>query len=698
VCMVFLLHFRSALVAILTLPLGIMISMLVMYSLGVSANIMSLGGIAIAIGAMVDASVVMIENAHKRLERDGGKLPHTQIVLEAAKEVGPALFFSLLIITLSFLPVFALEAQEGRLFKPLAFTKTFAMAGAAFLSITITPVLMIYLVRGAIVPERQNPINRFLIWVVRPVARLSLRHKGVTLLLVAALAGASMLSLNRLGSEFMPLLNEGDILYMPTTLPGISITKAKEVLQQTNKILRQFPEVERVFGKIGRAETATDPAPLSMIETVVMLKPREQWRPGMDEKILTDQMDKAIQFPGLTNAWTMPIKTRIDMLSTGIKTPVGVKVAGPDLQELDRVAASIEGALRKVKGTRSVIAERAWGGNYLDFDIDREKIARYGLSIADVQDVIKSAIGGMNVSYTVEGLERYPINVRYGRELRDDLGKLKRTLVLTKTGQQVAISQLAQIRLSKGPMVVKTENSRPNVWVFVDIEGVDVGTYVKEARAVVDREVAVPVGVTIAWSGQYEYMQRVKARLALVAPVTLGIIFTLLFLYFRKVTESLLVMLTAPLSAVGGLIYLDMMDYDLSVAVGVGFIALMGVAAEIGVLILVYIGHAIEKRKKEGKWRDREDVRAAVLDGVSERVRPIMMTVCAILGGLGPIMYGHGAGAEVMRRIATPMVGGMVSVTILSLLALPALYCLVHELRMKYGIKEEYSMDGGKSV
>jgi Cu(I)/Ag(I) efflux system membrane protein CusA/SilA len=684
VCMVFLLHLRSAFVAILTLPMGILISMLALKAMGVSANIMSLGGIAIAIGAMIDASVVMIENAHKRLERAPEGADRARIVLDAAKEVGPALFFSLVIITLSFLPVFALEAQEGRLFKPLAFTKTFAMAGAAALSITLTPVLMIYLVRGSIVPERKNPINLFLLWATRPVVGLALRHKALTLLLAAGFFGLSMMSLNRLGSEFMPPLDEGDILYMPTTLPGISITKAREVLQQTDKIIRSFPEVERVFGKIGRAETATDSAPLMMVETVVKLKPREQWRPGMDMKTLTGQMDQAIRFPGLTNAWTMPIKTRTDMLSTGIKTPVGVKVAGPDLKQLDEVASQIETSLRKVKGTRSAVEERSWGGNYVDFIIDRDKIARYGLNVGDVQEVIKSAIGGMNVSQTVEGLERYPINVRYGRELRDDLEKLKRILVLTHMGQQVAISQLADIKLTQGAMTIKTENSKPNAWIYVDIEDIDVGTYVRTAKKQVDRDVKLPPGVSISWSGQYEYMERVRERLTMIVPFTIGIILLLLYLYFRNVTESLLVLLTAPLSAAGGLIYIDMRGFNLSVAVGVGFIALVGVAAEIGSLILVYIGHEIARRKAAGLWNNPEDVREAVLEGVSERVRPIMMTVCAILGGLAPIMYGSGTGAEIMQRIATPMVGGMISVTAMSLVALPALYCLILELRMKY--------------
>ncbi|MBF0290845.1 MAG: efflux RND transporter permease subunit [Nitrospinae bacterium] len=685
VCVVFLMHLRSAFVAIVTLPLGILGSFIMMRWLGVNANIMSLGGIAIAIGAMIDASVVMIENAHKHLERDLGKKPRSEILLDAAVEVGPALFFSLVIITLSFIPVFALEAQEGRLFRPLAFTKTFAMASAALLSITLVPALMIYLVRGDITPEKKNPLNRLLIATVNPVVAFSLRHKITVIIASLALAALAWIPLTRIGSEFMPPLDEGDILYMPTTMPNLSITKAREILQQTDRIIKTFPEVDRVFGKAGRAETATDPAPLSMFETIIKLKPKEQWRPGVTMESLMREMDSAIKFPGLSNSWTMPIKTRIDMLSTGIKTPVGVKVAGPDLAKLEKIGAQIEGILRGVPGTRSVFAERVAAGQFLDFVIDREKAARYGLNVGEIQEVILSGIGGMSITNAVEGLERYSVNLRYGRELRDDIEKLKRILIATPGGQQIPITQVADIRLSVGPPEIRSENARPNAWVFVDIEGVDVGTYVANAKKAVETSVKLPPGATISWSGQFEYMERAKERLKLVVPLTLGIIFMLLYFNFGNVTESLLVMLTAPLSAVGGLYFIYYLGYNLSVAVGVGFIALMGVAAEIGVLMLIFIDHAMERRKKDGAWNTVDDVRAAVLEGVSERIRPKMMTSAAILGGLAPIMFGEGTGSEIMTRIAAPMVGGIISVSFLALIALPALYCLILEFRLKRG-------------
>jgi len=689
VCVVFLMHLRSAFVAILTLPLGILSSFIVMRWLGVNANIMSLGGIAIAIGAMIDASIVMIENAHKHLERDLGKKPRLEILLDSAAEVGPALFFSLLIITLSFIPVFTLEAQEGRLFSPLAFTKTFAMAAAAILSITLSPALMIYLVRGDITPEMKNPLNRFLIATVRPVVAFSLRRKSMVVIASLALTALAWIPLTRIGSEFMPPLDEGDILYMPTTMPNLSITKAREVLQQTDKVIRTFPEVEHVFGKAGRAETATDPAPLSMFETIIKLKPKDKWRPGVTMESLMREMDTAIKFPGLSNSWTMPIKTRIDMLSTGIKTPVGVKVAGPDLKQLEKVGAQIEQVLRDIPGTRSVFAERVAAGQYLDFVIDRERAARYGLNVGDIQDVILSAIGGMTITNTVEGLERYPVSVRYGRELRDDIEKLKRILIATPGGQQIPITQVADIRLSVGPPEIKSENARPNAWVYVDIADVDVGTYVANAQKAVEKSVKLPPGVTVSWSGQFEYMERAKERLKIVVPLTLGIIFMLLYFNFGNVTESLLVMLTAPLSAVGGLYFIYYLGYNLSVAVGVGFIALMGVAAEIGVLMLIFIDHAMERRKKDGEWNTVEDVRAAVLEGVSERIRPKMMTSAAILGGLAPIMFGDGTGSEALTRIAAPMVGGIISVSFLALIALPALYCLILEFRLKRGEGQE---------
>jgi Cu(I)/Ag(I) efflux system membrane protein CusA/SilA len=689
VCVVFLMHLRSAFVAIVTLPLGILSSFIVMRWLGVNANIMSLGGIAIAIGAMIDASIVMIENAHKHLERDLGKKPRNEILLDAAVEVGPALFFSLLIITLSFIPVFTLEAQEGRLFSPLAFTKTFAMAAAAILSITLAPALMIYLVRGDITPEMKNPLNRLLIATVRPVVAFSLRRKFLVVIATIAITALAWIPLTRIGSEFMPPLDEGDILYMPTTMPNLSITKAREVLQQTDKVIRSFPEVDHVFGKAGRAETATDPAPLSMFETIIKLKPKDQWRPGVTMESLMREMDAAIKFPGLSNSWTMPIKTRIDMLSTGIKTPVGVKVAGPDLKLLEKTGAEIEAVLRNVPGTRSVFAERVAAGQYLDFVIDREKAARYGLNVGDIQDVILSAIGGMTITNTVEGLERYPVSVRYGRELRDDIEKLKRILIATPGGQQIPITQVADIRLSVGAPEIKSENARPNAWVYVDIADVDVGTYVANARKAVEASVKLPPGVTVSWSGQFEYMERARERLKIVVPLTLGIIFMLLYFNFGNVTESLLVLLTAPLSAVGGLYFIYYLGYNFSVAVGVGFIALMGVAAEIGVLVLIFIDHAMERRKKDGEWNTVDDVRSAVLEGVSERIRPKMMTSAAILGGLAPIMFGDGTGSEALTRIAAPMVGGIISVSFLALIALPALYCMILEFRLKHGEGKE---------
>ena len=682
VCVVFLMHLRSAFVAILTLPLGALMALMAINWMGINANIMSLGGIAIAIGAMIDASVVMIENAHKKLEAEGGKRPRAEILIDAAKEVGPALFFSLMIITISFLPVFTLEDQEGRLFKPLAYTKTFAMAAAAFLAITLTPALMIYFIRGGIVPEKMNPLTTAFIAIVRPVTGWALNHKGATLAVTLAATLAMGLPLSRIGGEFMPTLDEGDILYMPTTLPGISVTKAREILQQTDRILRGFPEVERVFGKAGRVESSTDPAPLSMFETIVKLKPREQWRPGMTMESLMDEMDRAIQFPGLTNAWTMPIKTRIDMLSTGIRTPVGIKVAGPDLAVVDQVAVEIEGALRGLPGLRSVFADRALGGSFLDIRVRRDAAARYGLNVGDVQEVIASAIGGMNIGTTVEGRERYPINVRYGREMRDDVERLRRTLVPTMMGAQVPLAQLADIELSSGPMMIKTEDARLNTWIYVDIEGMDMATFVAGAKARVAERVKLPSGVSLKWSGQYESMERVTERLKVIVPLTLAIIFILLYLNFRAVTESLLVMLMLPLSAIGGLYLMWGLGYHFSVAVGVGFIALAGVAAEIGVLKLVYIGLAVERRKAAGLWNSITDAREATLEGVIGRVRPIMMTTFAILGGLAPIMFGEGTGAEVMKRIAAPMVGGMVSVTLLSLIALPALYCKILEYRV----------------
>ncbi len=675
VCIVFLLHFRSAFVGIFTLPVGVLISFIIMERQGINANIMSLGGIAIAVGAMVDAAIVMIENAHKHIEHDGGKKPHWDLIADAAKEVGPSLFFSLLIIAVSFLPVFTLEAQEGRLFRPLAFTKTYAMMGSALLAVTIVPVMMGYLIRGKIRPEHKNPVNRFLVWIYHPVIKLVLKAKILVLLLAIVVLAVSYIPWKRMGSEFMPPLNEGDLLYMPTTLPGISVTKAKELLQQTDRIIASFPEVHHVFGKIGRAETATDPAPLSMIETTIMLKPESEWREEMTTEKLVMELDKAIQFPGLTNAWTMPIKTRIDMLSTGIKTPVGIKLMGEDLQVLSDLGVKIEAVMREVPGTLSVYSERVTGGNFLDFQIKRKESARYGLTVGDVQDIIMTAIGGMNITQTVEGLERYPVNLRYGSELRDTPEKLRRILVPTPTGAQVPITQVADIRILKGPPVVKSENARNTAWIYVDITGIDVGTYVKKAQQIVTDKIEMPPGYSLVWSGQYEYMIRAQKRLMIVVPMTLVIIFLLLYFNFKSVAESLIVMLSVPFSLTGGLWLMYLLGYNMSVAVGVGFIALAGVATEIGVVLLIYLNLSFKKLKSQYKENfNREILYKAIEEGAALRVRPIMMTAVAIMAGLLPIMWGHGTGSEVMKRIATPMVGGMVSATLLTLLVIPAIY------------------------
>jgi len=690
VCIIFLFHLRSAFVAIFTLPVGIFISLIIMERQGINANIMSLGGIAIAIGAMVDAAIVMIENAHKHIEKDAGKKPHWELILDASREVGPALFFSLLIIAISFLPVFTLEAQEGRLFKPLAFTKTYAMMGAALLAITIVPILMGYLIRGKIRPEHKNPVNRFLIWVYHPIIKLVLKAKILVILLAVAVLAVTYIPWKRIGSEFMPPLNEGDLLYMPTTLPGISVTKAKELLQQTDRIIATFPEVHHVFGKIGRAETATDPAPLSMIETTITLKPESEWREGMTIEKLVTELDKAIQFPGLTNAWTMPIKTRVDMLSTGIKTPVGIKLMGEDLQVLSDVGEKVEAALREVPGTLSVYSERVTGGNFLDYRIKRREAARYGLTVGDVQDIIMSAVGGMNITQTVEGLERYPVNLRYGSELRDTPEKLRRILVPTPLGAQVPITQLADIRIIKGPPAIKSENARNNAWIYIDITGIDVGTYVEKAQQVIRDKIKLPSGFSMVWSGQYEYMERARKRLMIVVPLTLIIIFLLLYFNFKNVTDSLIVMLTVPFSLTGGLWLMYLMGYNMSVAVGVGFIALAGVATEIGVVLLIYLDLSYKKFKaRYGKNFNRKILYQAIEEGSALRVRPIMMTAVAIMAGLMPIMWSHGTGSQVMKRIATPMVGGMVSATVLTLLVVPAIYGLVKGWRLPKRSKKE---------
>ncbi|MBU1564534.1 MAG: efflux RND transporter permease subunit [Proteobacteria bacterium] len=675
VCILFLFHLRSALVGIISLPIGVFIAFLIMERQGINANIMSLGGIAIAIGAMVDAAIVMVENVHKHLEHNTGNKNHWEVIREASVEVGPSLFFSLLIIAVSFLPVFTLEAQEGRMFRPLAYTKTYSMMGAAFLAITLVPVLMGYLVRGHIIPEQKNPLNRILIWIYHPIIKLVLKIKYLIVILAIFAMAAAYIPYNRMGSEFMPPLNEGDLLYMPTTLPGISITKAKELLQQTDRIIKSFPEVDTVAGKVGRAESATDPAPLSMIETTITLKPEDQWRPGMTIDKLITELDQSIKFPGLTNAWTMPIKTRIDMLSTGIKTPVGLKIMGDDLQVLSDLGGKIEAVMREVPGTASVFAERVTGGNFLDYNIKREEAARYGLTVGDVQDVIMTAVGGLNVTSTVEGLARYPVNLRYGSELRDSPEKLKRILVPTPSGAMIPITQVADITIKKGAPSIKSENARRTAWVYIDITGIDVGTYVQNAQKTVAEKIELPPGYSLVWSGQYEYMVRAQQKLKVVIPATLIIIFLLLYLNFKNVTESMIVMLSVPFALTGGLWLMDYVGYNMSVAVAVGFIALAGVAAETGVVMLIYLDISYKKYKAQyGKAFCKHHLNIAIEEGAALRVRPKMMTVVAIIAGLAPIMWSSGTGSEVMKRIATPMVGGMLSATVLTLVVVPAIY------------------------
>lgn len=678
VCMLFLFHFRSSLVVIISLPIGIISAFIVMYMQGINANIMSLGGIAIAIGAMVDAAIVMIENVHKHFEKTQVTDENRwRIIEEAAIEVGPPLFFSLLIITLSFLPVFALQAQEGRLFSPLAFTKTYAMAAAAGLSITLVPVLMGYFIRGKITPEHKNPINRLLIKTYRPFINFTLKYPKKVLAGAFGILLLSLIPLSQIGSEFMPDLDEGDWMYMPTTLPGISIGKARQVLQQTDRVIKSFPEVKTVFGKIGRAETATDPAPLTMIETVIQLKPKDQWRDGMTPEKLKAELEKEVNFPGVTNAWVMPIKTRIDMLATGIKTPVGIKISGPSLQGIQDIAASLEPILKKIKGTSSVYGERVAGGRYINIDIDRTKAARYGINISDIHEVIATAVGGMNVTQTVEGLERYPVNLRYPQTYRHSVPKLKMLPMVTSGGSHIALADVASVYIADGPPAIKSENARLTGWVLVDIDGRDLGSYVAEAQATVQNSLKLPPGYSISWSGQYEYMERAQNRLMKVVPITLAIILLLLYLSFRRFTEVALIMGTLPLSLIGGFWLLYLLGYNFSVAVMVGFIALAGVAVEIGVLMLVYLNQAfadIQKRKEDKLTL--EDLKDSIIQGALLRIRPIIMTVSAIIAGLLPIMLGSGTGSEVMRRIAAPMVGGMFSATILTLLVIPAVYLL----------------------
>ena len=814
ICVIFLLHFRSAFVTIFTLPVGILMAFLIMYFLGINANIMSLGGIAIAIGVMVDASVVLVENAHKHLEKDRGRKSHTEIILAASKEVGPALFYSLLIITVSFLPVFTLQEQSGRLFKPLAYTKTFAIAASSVLAITIVPVLMTFfireepidpgiskkhkaliwiaalagspllviaggaaglelpdwslvaalafslfiflcLIRQKIIPEAKNPLSRFFIRLYLPLIKWVLKWRKTTILLAMLMVAVSYYPASQLGSEFMPPLNEGDLLYMPTTLPGISVTKAKELLQQTDKIIQRFPEVRHTLGKIGRAETSTDPAPLSMIETTIMLrsdaeyemipvnrffsdwpgwlkepltwfwpevikgKILHEWRkkqirrffsdwPGWlrtpltwfwpEERYITidelaEDLDRAIQFPGLTNAWTMPIKTRIDMLSTGIKTPVGIKLMGPDLDVLSELGSRIEAVVQEIPGTLSAYSERVTGGNYLDFDIRRDHIARYGLTVGDVQDVIMTAIGGMNMTYTVEGLERYPVSLRYNRELRDDIERLRRVLVPTPTGAQVPLAQLADLSVHKGPAGIKSENSRRTAWIYVDLRGVDVGSYVKQAKAVVDREIDLPTGYSIVWSGQYEYMEKARKTLNVIIPVTLGIIFILLYIHFNSITEAAMVMASLPFALVGGVWLLYFLGYNISVAVMVGFIALAGLAAETGVVMLVYLDETFHVRQVKDEMNSAEDLHAAIIEGAVERVRPKLMTVATTLIGLLPVMWGTETGSQVMKRIASPMVGGLISSTVLTLVIIPAVYDIWKRWELRKTLKSGHEMN-----
>lgn len=679
VCAVFLFHLRSSLVAIVSLPVGILAAYIIMHIQGVSANIMSLGGIAIAIGAMVDGAIVMIENLHKHMERT----PLTdenrwEVVGRAAGEVGPALFFSLLIITMSFLPVFTLEAQEGRMFAPLAFTKTYAMAASALLAITLVPVLMGYFVRGKVLPEERNPVNRLLHAIYLPVLGLVLRIPVIVLVFAVLATIIGLLPARNLGSEFIPPLDEGDLMYMPTTYPGISIGKARELLQQTDKLIRTVPEVKTVFGKVGRADSATDPAPLTMIETVIQFKPKEQWRAGLTSAKLKAELNDLISVPGLTNAWVMPIKTRIDMLATGIKTPVGIKVAGPELSVIETIGKDLERILKDVPGTASVYSERVAGGRYIKVDIDRLRAARYGLNIADIQQLVATAVGGMTVTHTVEGLERYPVNLRYPQDYRNSPESLRALPVITPSGKRIALSDVSTIVVEDGPPGIKSENARLNGWTLVDIEGVDLGSYVKTAQQTVTEQLDLPGGYSVKWSGQYEYMLRAQERLSYVIPLTLGIIVILLYLNFRRMAEVLIILATLPVAAVGGVLLMAALDFNFSIAVGVGFIALSGVAVEIGIIMLVYLNQSFDQMvttaEEEHRTPQTSDLRTAVMQGAGLRIRPVMMTVAAIVAGLIPIMVGEGTGSEVMQRIAAPMIGGMLSATLLTLLVIPAVY------------------------
>jgi Cu(I)/Ag(I) efflux system membrane protein CusA/SilA len=676
ICIIFLLHFRSAFVAIVSLPLGVLVSFILQYQFHINANILSLAGIAIAIGAMVDASVVMVENAHKHLEHAPPGTPHEPIIVAAAKEVGPSLFFALLVITVSFLPIFALTGQSGRLFHPLAYTKTFAMGGASILAITLIPILMIYFIRGKILPESRNPISRATMALYQPVLRIILRFPKTAIILALIMMVITIYPFSKLGSEFMPDLDEGDLLYMPTTMPGLSVTKAKEVLQQTDRIIKTFPEVEYVFGKVGRAETATDPAPLSMIETTIRLKPKDQWRPGYDTQRLIREMDQAVKFPGLSNSWGFPIKIRIDMLSTGIRTPVGLKFLGPDLGELDKLAVKAEVILKEVPGTASAFAERVTGGYYLDFDINRKEAARYGLTVGDVQDVIASALGGMKVTETVEGLARYPVNVRYFQDYRENLSALKRILIPTPMGAQIPMDQVATIKVHQGPPMIKSEGARPTAWVFVDIADVDVGTYVKRAQEAIAAKLKMPPGYSLIWSGQFEFMEQAREKLQVIIPIALVLVCMLMYLSTGSLVKVSIILLAVPFSLVGAIWLLYLLGYHLSVGVVVGIIALAGLDAETGAIMLLYLDLSHDERRDQGLLRTRDDLKEAVMHGAVMRLRPKLMTVMALLLGLLPIMWASGTGSEIAKRVAAPMVGGVTTSFLLELLIYPAIYLL----------------------
>ena len=676
VCVIFLLHFRSSLVAIVTLPLGVLISLAIMYEAGISANIMSLGGIALAIGVMVDAAVIMIENALKHIEHAPPDAPRAPLILEAAKEVGPSLFFSLLVITVSFLPIFALGAESGRLFKPLAYTKTFAMAAASLLAITLVPIMMLVFLRGKIPAESRNPINRVAQAIYHPLLEGVLRFPKLAICVAVILVAVTVIPFSRLGSEFMPPINEGDLLYMPTTMPGISITEAKNLLQQTDRIIRTFPEVENVFGKAGRAETATDPAPLSMLETTIRLKDPKDWRPGLTMEGLIRQMDEAVKFPGLSNSWGYPIKIRIDMLSTGIKTPIGLKITGPDLEVLNRLGTQAEGIFKSIPETASAFAERTTGGYYLDFDIKRPEAARYGLTVGDVQDVILTALGGMNLTYTVEGLERYPVNLRYFQDYREDLTALRRVLIPTPTGAQIPMEQVADLKIHQGPPMIFSENARRATLIFVDIRDIDVGSYIKKAQAVIADKLKMPPGYSYFWSGQFEYMETARKRLVIIIPITLAIIFFILYINTASITKVFIVLLAVPFSLVGAIWLLYLLGYHISVAVIVGLIALAGLDAETGVIMLLYLDIAYHRAHQEGRLLTYRDTEDAVMEGAVQRLRPKLMTVMAILVGLAPLMYGSGTGSEAMKRIAAPMVGGVITSFLLELFIYPSIYLL----------------------